>query len=96
MISIPASDFFIGYRKTAMGPNDVLVSVHIPSTVSGEIVECYKQARRRENSSNLTLVGMQVTLSPPARHVALRPLLWPANASPAQTLAAERCQHHDH
>lgn len=45
--------FFTGYRKTAMDPTEVLVGVEVPATRVGEVVEVYKQARRREDDISI-------------------------------------------
>ena len=44
---VAVRDFFVGYRRTAMSPHEILLSVRIPATSEHEFVRCYKQARRR-------------------------------------------------
>lgn len=47
--TIPFTDFFTGYRKTAMTAEEILLSITIPFTAENEYVEAYKQARRRDD-----------------------------------------------
>ena len=46
---IPASEFFTGYRRTALAAGDVLLSVDLPWTRPGEHVLEFKAARRRDD-----------------------------------------------
>ena len=46
---IAASEFFTGYRRTALAPGDVLLSVDLPWTRPGEHVLEFKAARRRDD-----------------------------------------------
>ncbi|MEM9481209.1 MAG: xanthine dehydrogenase molybdopterin binding subunit [Verrucomicrobiota bacterium] len=45
--TVPLADFFTGYRKTKLGPNELLISVTIPRQLPGRL-EFYKVSRRRE------------------------------------------------
>ena len=42
-------EFFTGYRKTAMKPGEVLVSLFVPFVRQNEYVSSYKQAKRRDD-----------------------------------------------
>ncbi|XP_051880287.1 xanthine dehydrogenase/oxidase-like [Pristis pectinata] len=53
-------DFFTGYRKTMLSPQEVLVSVEIPYTRKGEYFSAFKQAQRREDDIAIVNCGMQV------------------------------------
>lgn len=46
---IPFTEFFTGYRRTAMTAEEILLSITIPFTAENEHVEAYKQARRRDD-----------------------------------------------
>eukprot|EP00879_Flechtneria_rotunda_P002218 GHRR01002404.1.p1 GENE.GHRR01002404.1~~GHRR01002404.1.p1 ORF type:complete len:899 (+),score=349.77 GHRR01002404.1:1548-4244(+) len=59
---IPASEFFLGYRKTAMAPDEVLLSVHIPFTRVTEFTKEYKQSPRRDDDIAIVNAGMRVRL----------------------------------
>ena len=60
---IPARDFFLGYRKTAMEPEEVLQTVHIPFTAEHEYVREFKQAHRREDDIAIVNAGMRVAFA---------------------------------
>jgi len=44
------NDFYVGYRKTAMRPDELLVAVHTPLTWynDDEVLACYKISKRRD------------------------------------------------
>ncbi|XP_019624369.1 PREDICTED: xanthine dehydrogenase/oxidase-like [Branchiostoma belcheri] len=42
-------DFFPGYRRTALSPQEVMVSLDLPFTKENEFFLAYKQARRRDD-----------------------------------------------
>ncbi|CAH3019046.1 unnamed protein product, partial [Porites evermanni] len=55
-------NFFTGYRKTILEPNEVLVNILIPFTKKDEYVFAFKQARRREDDIAIVNTGMKVLL----------------------------------
>eukprot|EP00054_Salpingoeca_dolichothecata_P024381 m.165933 g.165933 ORF g.165933 m.165933 type:complete len:1340 (-) comp24994_c0_seq1:150-4169(-) len=60
--SIPMCDFFLGYRKTALKPAEIIVSVHVPFTREHEYAIAFKQARRRDDDIAIVNAGMRVFL----------------------------------
>jgi xanthine dehydrogenase/oxidase len=62
--TIPIEQFFLGYRRTALAPDEVLVSVHLPFTQPGEHIRAYKQARRKDDDIAIVNAGMRVQVSP--------------------------------
>ena len=64
-------DFFLGYRKTAIAPHEVILRIIVPLTTRFEFVQSYKQARRRDDDISITTACMRVGLevAPPARDV---------------------------
>lgn len=61
--TIPMDEhFFLGYRKTAVHPNEVLVSLTIPFTQKNEYFYGYKQAYRREDDIAIVNAGIRVLL----------------------------------
>ncbi|XP_064383993.1 xanthine dehydrogenase/oxidase-like isoform X2 [Halichondria panicea] len=58
--------FFTGYKKTAIKPGEILLSILIPYTKEYEFVLSYKQARRREDDIAIVNAGLRVVLAPPA------------------------------
>jgi xanthine dehydrogenase/oxidase len=43
------TQFFLGYRKTALEPTEVLTSLFVPWTRENEYTRSYKQAKRRDD-----------------------------------------------
>ncbi|XP_065054384.1 xanthine dehydrogenase-like isoform X1 [Rhopilema esculentum] len=41
--------FYVGYRKTCLKPEEVLVSITLPFTETNEYFQAYKQAKRRDD-----------------------------------------------
>lgn len=62
MLQIPAEDFFLGYRKVAMEPHEILLRVHIPTTREHEYVHEFKQAHRRDDDIAIVNAGMRMLL----------------------------------
>ncbi|XP_066155943.1 xanthine dehydrogenase isoform X1 [Euwallacea fornicatus] len=60
-IVILDSQFFTGYRKTVLNPEEVLQAVRIPFSNQNQYFEAYKQARRRED--DIAVVNMAVNVS---------------------------------
>ncbi|KAG2241107.1 hypothetical protein Bca52824_090394 [Brassica carinata] len=60
--SIPAKDFFLGYRKVDMASNEILLSVFLPWTRPLEYVKEFKQAHRRDDDIAIVNGGMRVFL----------------------------------
>ncbi|KAJ3342912.1 hypothetical protein HDU93_000571 [Gonapodya sp. JEL0774] len=61
--SIPMKDFFLGYRKTALAPNEVVVSIFLPFTEANEYIRAFKQARRRDDDIAIVNAGLRVKLA---------------------------------
>jgi xanthine dehydrogenase/oxidase len=59
---VAVRDFFVGYRRTAMAPHEILLSVRIPATSEREFVRCYKQARRRDDDISIANACFRVVV----------------------------------
>jgi xanthine dehydrogenase/oxidase len=46
---VPAADFFLGYRKTALRADEIIEAVHVPLGAPGTVVHSFKQSQRRED-----------------------------------------------
>ena len=57
---LPIRDFFLGYRTTALQPDEVLVHMELPLTRENEFFCSYKQARRREDDIAIVNAGMRM------------------------------------
>lgn len=60
---IPVSNFFKGYRTTALGPNEVIAKVRIPiGSEKGEFFRAYKQAKRKDDDIAIVNAAFRVSL----------------------------------
>ncbi|KAH8714207.1 molybdopterin binding aldehyde oxidase/xanthine dehydrogenase [Ilyonectria robusta] len=60
---IPMSQFFTGYRKTALPQDAVIASIRIPVTsVKGEFFRTYKQAKRKDDDIAIVTSALRVKL----------------------------------
>ncbi|XP_051780208.1 xanthine dehydrogenase/oxidase isoform X1 [Erpetoichthys calabaricus] len=50
--------FFTGYRKTALKPNEILLSIEIPYSRKGQYISAFKQAQRRDDDIAIVTCGM--------------------------------------
>ncbi|KAI8348586.1 molybdopterin binding aldehyde oxidase/xanthine dehydrogenase [Mortierella sp. GBAus27b] len=65
---IPATEFFVGYRKTALDPeSDILTRIHIPFTRPGESIRAFKQSKRRDDDIAIVAAAIRVRLSPESK-----------------------------
>uniref|UniRef100_G3PRZ7 Xanthine dehydrogenase/oxidase n=1 Tax=Gasterosteus aculeatus TaxID=69293 RepID=G3PRZ7_GASAC len=53
--------FFTGYRKTAVRPQEILVSIEIPYSKKYQFVSAFKQSPRREDDISIVTAAMSVT-----------------------------------
>ncbi|GFH18706.1 uncharacterized protein HaLaN_15554, partial [Haematococcus lacustris] len=60
--TVPASQFFLGYRQVDLRPHEILYQVHIPFTRPHEFVKEFKQSPRREDDIAIVNAGMRVRL----------------------------------
>ncbi|XP_074187956.1 xanthine dehydrogenase/oxidase isoform X2 [Rhinolophus sinicus] len=61
--------FFPGYRKTLVGPEEILLSIEIPYSREGEFFSAFKQASRREDDIAKVTCGMRVLFEPGTTHI---------------------------
>lgn len=62
---IPMNEFFKGYRSTALPPDAVIASLHIPVVQEkGEYVRAYKQSKRKDDDIAIVNAALRVALSP--------------------------------
>lgn len=61
---IPMSDFFKGYRTTALPPDAIIAYLRIPvSLEKGEYLRAYKQAKRKDDDIAIANAALRVTLN---------------------------------
>lgn len=85
---IPLSSFFVGYRRTAMQPGEILVSVEIPKPIS-QSVRFYKIAKRRLDDISTVAAAMAVDLDAGGRVRRSRFALGGVAATPRRVIEAE-------
>jgi xanthine dehydrogenase iron-sulfur cluster and FAD-binding subunit A len=57
---VPLSDFFLGYRKTALQPREVLAAVDVPTPHADARTCAYKVSKRRELDISTVSAGFLV------------------------------------
>jgi xanthine dehydrogenase/oxidase len=62
--TIKMSEFFLGYRKTALKDTELVVSVFVPFTSKYEYCAAFKQAKRRDDDIAIVNCGLRVLLRP--------------------------------
>ena len=64
-IELPMSDFFKGYRTTALPSDAIIASLRIPiSQEKGEYIRAYKQSKRKDDDIAIVNATLRVSLSP--------------------------------
>uniref|UniRef100_A0A4W4EGL9 xanthine dehydrogenase n=1 Tax=Electrophorus electricus TaxID=8005 RepID=A0A4W4EGL9_ELEEL len=53
-------DFFVGFRKTTLRPDELVLSVFIPISRKGEVVRAFRHAPRKTNALPTVTTGMRV------------------------------------
>ena len=62
-VTIPMSQFFQGYRTTALAPDAIIASLRIPvAREKGEYLRAYKQAKRKDDDIAIVNSAMRVSL----------------------------------
>ncbi|KAL2835330.1 Molybdopterin-binding domain of aldehyde dehydrogenase-domain-containing protein [Aspergillus pseudoustus] len=66
-IIIPMISMFKGYRKTALQPASLItkISIPMPSSDTFDIIESYKQAKRKDDDIAIVTAAFRLRLSPP-------------------------------
>lgn len=59
---VRAADFFLGYRRVALAPHEVLLAVGVPFTRRHEYVREFKQAHRRDDDIAIVNAGMRARM----------------------------------
>ena len=61
-MEIPMSEFFKGYRMTALPPDAIIASLRIPITAENEYFVAYKQAKRKDDDIAIVNAALRVKL----------------------------------
>lgn len=63
-LEIPMTEFFQGYRKTALPQDAIIASLRIPvAQPKGEFMRAYKQAKRKDDDIAIVNAALRVSLS---------------------------------
>jgi xanthine dehydrogenase small subunit len=57
---LPLEEFFVGYRKTALQPKEILAAVEVPRPSASARAVCYKVSKRRELDISTVSAGFLV------------------------------------
>lgn len=62
-MELPMTEFFKGYRTTALPTNAVLTSIRVPiASEKGEFIRAYKQAKRKDDDIAIVNAALRVSL----------------------------------
>ncbi|XP_057685582.1 xanthine dehydrogenase/oxidase isoform X2 [Corythoichthys intestinalis] len=56
--------FFVGYRRTILQPQEILLSIEVPYSKKYQFVSAFKQSPRREDDISIVTAAMSVTFTP--------------------------------
>ncbi|KAA8565365.1 hypothetical protein EYC84_011075 [Monilinia fructicola] len=56
------SEFFKGYRLTALAPDAIIASIRIPVTQKGEYLRAYKQSKRKDDDIAIVNAALRVAI----------------------------------
>jgi xanthine dehydrogenase small subunit len=59
---IPLEEFFLGYRKTALAPDEVIVGIMLPKLWRDEVFFCDKLSKRRDQDISTVAAGYRLRL----------------------------------
>jgi xanthine dehydrogenase small subunit len=88
--TIPLHSFFIGYRRTALEPGELLIAIRIPKPLP-PIVRFYKVAKRRLDDISTVAAGFALGVDRSGRVEMARLAYGGVAASPTRVRSAEAC-----
>ncbi|MEZ4268519.1 MAG: xanthine dehydrogenase small subunit [Myxococcota bacterium] len=87
--AIPIDAFFLGYRKTALAPGEIVARVEVPSIPSDARVGVYKVSKRRELDISAVCAAMMVRVADDGEITSARVAYGGMAATPARARAVE-------
>ncbi|XP_063067791.1 aldehyde oxidase 6 isoform X2 [Engraulis encrasicolus] len=84
-------DFFQGFGKTILQPQEIVLSVFIPVSKKGEFVRAFRQAPRKENALATVNAGMRIRFRPGSSVVEELSLFY-GGVGPCTLAATKTCQ----
>jgi xanthine dehydrogenase small subunit len=85
---IPVSSFFVGYRRTAIGPGEIVTTIEIPKPLP-RVVRFYKVAKRRLDDISTVTAAMSLDRNPGGRILRARFAFGGVAATPLRLVEAE-------
>jgi xanthine dehydrogenase molybdopterin binding subunit/xanthine dehydrogenase small subunit len=87
---VPIAEFFTGYRRTVLAPDEIVASIFLPLPAPGSLAESYKVSKRRELDISIVAAAFRIELDE-RRHVALARLAYGGvAATPIRARKAEQ------
>lgn len=92
--SVPLTEWFVSYRRVAIKPGEVIVSIFVPFSKQHEYVRAYKQSRRRHDdicivSSCFRVVLEQQEIQAPVTPTSAEPKKWESTTYSSAHLLSE-------
>ncbi|XP_030628407.1 aldehyde oxidase 6 isoform X1 [Chanos chanos] len=84
-------DFFVGFGKTALKPDEILLSIFIPISRKWEVVRAFRHAPRKENALATVNAGMRVMFSEGSTQVKELSIYY-GGVGPSTVCASKTCQ----
>lgn len=89
---LPLSQFFLGYRRTALAPDELIAGVRIPTTEPTR-ARFYKVAKRQEDDISTVSAAFAIDLAPDGTVTQARLAFGGVAATPARATAVEEFLH---
>ena len=61
--SMPLEDFYTGFKKTALRPDEILTAIHVPKAQAGERVAAYKISKRFDQDISAICLALRLTFA---------------------------------
>ncbi|WP_119418235.1 xanthine dehydrogenase small subunit [Desertibaculum subflavum] len=87
---VAIADFFTGYRKTALKPDDVITTIRLPKLVDGDLFRCDKVSKRYDQDISNVAGTFRLRIED-GRVVEARLAYGGMAATPKRAMAAEAC-----
>lgn len=87
--TVPLDAFFVGYRKTALGPKEVLAAVTVPTPSASARAASYKVSKRRELDISAVSAGLYVDVDAGGKVTVARLAFGGMAATPKRATHAE-------
>jgi len=90
--AVPLEDFYLGYRQTALQPDEVVLAVEVPNPTANETTAAYKISKRQEDDISAVCLAVSVRVQG-GQIQAVRVGAGGVAATPARARATEAALH---